>query len=402
MQEIDARLRLDLRRLGDFPRVQPMPASSADVPDEMEARLVVLSVDHPYVREPGSPAEVAARAILTTRGHAPRLYQNTLVFLAADKTRLQDLDEAACRYLAWESILKDREVLNLDPHQARQAETQQKAADDAVTARIPETYQWLLVPTQASPQSPVELSAMRLTGSDALAVRASRKLKNDELLIVEFAPTMLRKAMDDIPLWRGDHVAVKQLVEDFAKYLYLPRLRDPEVLVGAVQEGVGRLTWRSETFALADSWDEKKATYLGLRAGQTARVSADSGGVLVKPDVAAAQLDRERNPERPPLEPGEGEPGRPVSPVPPVPEPPRRLLHRFHGSVSLDPDRLGRDAGKIAEEIVQHLTTQKNATVHLTLEIEADLPEGAPDNIVRIVTENARTLKFKVQGFEEE
>jgi hypothetical protein len=32
--------------------------------------------------------------------------------------------------------------------------------------------------------------------------------------------------VDRIPLWRGDHVPVKQLVEDFAKYLYLPRLRD--------------------------------------------------------------------------------------------------------------------------------------------------------------------------------
>jgi hypothetical protein len=345
---------------------------------------------------------VAARAILTTRGNAPRLYQNALVFLAADKTRLQDLDEAARRYLAWESIVTEREVLNLDPHQAKQAETQQKAADDAVTARIPETYQWLLVPTQATPQSPVELSAMRLTGTDALAVRASRKLKNDELLIVEFAPTMLRKAMDDVPLWRGDHVAVKQLIEDFAKYLYLPRLRGPEVLVDAVQEGVGRLTWRSETFALADSWDDKKAVYLGLRAGQASRISADSGGLLVKPDVAAAQIDQKPKPALPPLEPGEDDPNRPVSPVSPIPEPPRRLMHRFHGSVSLDPDRLGRDAGRIAEEIVQHLSTQKNATVRLTLEIEADLPEGAPDNVVRIVTENARTLKFRSQGFEEE
>jgi hypothetical protein len=271
-----------------------------------------------------------------------------------------------------------------------------------VTARIPETYQWLLVATQASPQSPIELSAMRLTGSDALAVRASRKLKNDELLIVEFAPTMLRKAMDDIPLWRGDHVAVRQLIEDFAKYLYLPRLRGPEVLVEAAGEGVGRLTWTSETFGLADSWDEKKGAYLGLRGGQTARVSADSTGVLVKPEAALRQIEGQRGHDVPPIDPGEGDEGRRGDGPPPPPEPPRRLMRRFHGSVSLDPDRLGRDAGRIAEEIVQHLTTQKNAAVHLTLEIEADIPEGAPDNIVRIVTENARTLKFKSQGFEEE
>ena len=65
-----------------------------DVPDDLDARLVVLGIDHPYSKEPGSAAEAAAKAILESRGNAPRLYRNTLVFLAADKTRLQDLDEA--------------------------------------------------------------------------------------------------------------------------------------------------------------------------------------------------------------------------------------------------------------------------------------------------------------------
>jgi hypothetical protein len=46
--------------------------------------------------------------------------------------------------------------------------------------------------------------------------------------------------------------------------------------------------------------------------------------------------------------------------------------------------------------------TSPASLVRLTLEIEADLPEGAPANVIRIVTENARTLKFKSQGFEEE
>jgi hypothetical protein len=64
--------------------------------------------------------------------------------------------------------------------------------------------------------------------------------------------------------------------------------------------------------------------------------------------------------------------------------------------------RLGRDAGNLAEEIVQHLTTLPGAKVELTLEIQARLPEGAPDHVVRTVTENARTLKFTTQAFEEE
>ena len=35
-------------------------------------------------------------------------------------------------------------------------------------------------------------------------------------------------------------------------------------------------------------------------------------------------------------------------------------------------------------------------------EIQAYVPEGVPDNIVRIVIENGQTLKFEDHGFEEE
>jgi hypothetical protein len=37
---------------------------------------------------------------------------------------------------------------------------------------------------------------------------------------------------------------IRQLA-DFARYVYLPRLRDPEVLVAAVQDGLGLLLGRT-------------------------------------------------------------------------------------------------------------------------------------------------------------
>src|SRR6202795_2667735 len=67
-KELDRRLRADLRKSGDFSRIHPMPRSGADVPDDLDARLVVLPSEHPYSREPGSAAETAAKAILETRG----------------------------------------------------------------------------------------------------------------------------------------------------------------------------------------------------------------------------------------------------------------------------------------------------------------------------------------------
>jgi hypothetical protein len=36
------------------------------------------------------------------------------------------------------------------------------------------------------------------------------------------------------------------------------------------------------------------------------------------------------------------------------------------------------------------------------MEIQAKVPDGIPDKIVDTVTENARTLKFEKQEFEEE
>jgi predicted AAA+ superfamily ATPase len=89
--ELEARLRVDLKRNGDFSRIHPTPRSGADVPDDYDARLVVLPAEHAYTKESGSAAETSAKAILESRGNAPRLYRNTLVFLAADKVRHKTL-----------------------------------------------------------------------------------------------------------------------------------------------------------------------------------------------------------------------------------------------------------------------------------------------------------------------
>jgi uncharacterized lipoprotein YbaY len=63
---------------------------------------------------------------------------------------------------------------------------------------------------------------------------------------------------------------------------------------------------------------------------------------------------------------------------------------------------MSRDIGQIAEAIVQHLASLPGATVTVTLEIHADAPQGVPEQTIRTVTENSRTLKFDTAGFEEE
>ena len=239
----------------------------------------------------GSAARKEALAILESRGNSPRSYRNTLVMLAADSNRLRELQSAVRQFLAWDSIWDDRETLNLDPFQTKQAETKLRTSDETVDARIPETFQWLLVPGQSDPKGDIEWTEIRLQGQDSLATRAAKKLKNEELLMVgAWATFGFGTNWTACRFGAATTSAVKQLAEDMAKYLYLPRLRDDDVFLAAIREGVAPRLIPSETFAYAERWDEQKKRYVGLAVGRTIRVLLEGESLVVKPDVAAAQL----------------------------------------------------------------------------------------------------------------
>ena len=371
---------------------------------------------------PGIRYRQAAADILN-RGSAGRNCGNMLVFLAADKTRLVDLDKAVRSYLAWQSIEKETVSLNLTPFQANQVEQRLTSSDQAVKGRIPETYVWLLVAGQKRPEPgqafpAVEWQEFRLQGQEWLAERASKKLKNDGLLITSMAGAVLRFEIDQLPLWRGNHVGVKLLVDDFAKYLYLPRVKNAQVILEAIQDGVGRLTWSQDTFAYADYYDAAADRYRGLEAGRRPTVQITANSVVVNPEVAAVQIEKDSAPPTTTATGGAGdgtatgagptgtgttlaggETGKGAGDGDKQPKAP--VLRRFHGSAKIDATRLSRDVDLIASSVVQHLAGLLDAKVTITVEIEAEIPAGAPDNVVRTVTENCRTLKFENQGFEE-
>ncbi|NBV25553.1 MAG: hypothetical protein EBS05_27050 [Proteobacteria bacterium] len=382
------------------------------MPDEHSTGLVILGPEAEWSKEPSSPALKAAQAILDSRGNTPRLYRNAVVFLVPERTRLEELEQAVRSFLAWKSILTDAEgerpSLNLDNFQRTQATSQRKTVDQTVQSRIAETFNMVLVPAQENPKADILWNALRVSGNDPLAVRVWKKLKNDELLVPALGATILRKHLDDVPLWRGDHVAVKQLAEDFARYIYLPRLAGPEVLAQAIRDGVELLTWPSDTFAYAESHDETAGRYRGLRGGRTIVIGEDDPGLLVKPYIARRQLDAEtQTPASGPCAGGATE-GKGTTteggaaPSGGTSASPTLVSRRYHGTVRLDPTRVGRDASRIAEEVIAHLAGQVGAEVRVTLEIEATLPAGASDSVVRTVTENSRTLKFDTHGFERE
>jgi hypothetical protein len=402
--EIQRRLREESRMRADFSKVHAC-VSCGDVPDEEDTRLVILGPEFTHAsKKSDSEAKQEAAKILESRGLAPRQFKNTIVFLAPDANRILELKQAVRMYLAWNSIYDEREMLNLDAFQTKQAETKRNSSEDMITARIPETYQWLLVPCQKDPNGSVEWVEYRQQGSGSLAERAGKKMKNEGLLCVVYGGTLLRKDMDAIPLWRGNHVAISQLTSDYSTYLYLSRLKDTDVLFGAIKDGLGLLTWKDESFAYADGWDDKKKKYIGLRYGAHEAIS--DNGLLVRPDVAIEQIKSAEKAsgisgEREGAQ-SEGDTPTPETKKKDEKEPRAPILRRFHGSVKLDPARIGRDAGRIAEEVIQHFINVPDCDIEVSLEINARIASGASDKVVRTISENCRTLKFREQGFETE
>lgn len=422
-EEITKRLKADKLR-GEFSAVHVTPESTADIPDDpnLGIRLVVLGPQHPHSRlSDDSPARQWVEDALNNKGNSPRYYKNTLLFLAPDKAKIENLEQNVSQYLAWNSIVKDKEALNLDVFQSNQATTKRNQSNQDVDTILFDTYHWLLIPTQPDAQGSIEWKETRLQGQDSPIVRASKKAAYEGDLLTSYAATNLRLEALDKFLWRDtNHIDLKRLWEYLTQYLYLPRLKDQNVLLNAVRDGVTSTIW-ADNFAYADGFNEEKGKYLGLRAATGINPSISPQSLLVKPDIAQKQFDAEQaqavtitSGGTTTVTPdgttsggssstsdtsGSTTGGNSGSSTGTSQAP---VLRRFYGNVDIDAMRVNRDAPAIANEVIQHLTALNGAKVKITLEIEAEIPEGVPDDVARTVMENCRTLKFNSQSFEQE
>ncbi|MPY75151.1 MAG: hypothetical protein GEU87_12905 [Alphaproteobacteria bacterium] len=199
-------------------------------------------------------------------------------------------------------------------------------------------------------QPPVAAFVCPGQGQDPLAVRASKKLVQEEALLVKMGPARLKLVLDT-HLWAdANHIGTKKLAEYLASYLYLPRLRDGGVLHDAIQAGISELV--CDNFAYAGRFDEEKGRYEGLKLTGGGSVVVDSLSVLVKPEIAKAQqaADAPTAPGRP--EPGPVSPGSPTGSSTGTPAggggftaPTPKAARRFFGTVEIDADRAGRGHG---------------------------------------------------------
>lgn len=380
------------RDRGHFDAVQVAPGNSGDVPDESSGvRAVILSVNDPHSGGEGSKAKHTAEDILHNRGQTPRVNRNMLVFLAADARRIGILKDGMRDSLAWKSIVDDTGRLNLTQSDSTLAKEKHKAAKDTLDERIKEAWCFLLYPGQDSPGADLQWIAGKVPVQDGVLSRVSKRLVDEEALLPELGPNRLDRELKKYIWKENHHLFLKDLWEYSSRYIYLPRMKNRQVLVETVKSAISELM--PGPFAFAESWDDTDGNYRGLSIDRaiSVQVVIDSESLIVAPHVA------EKNRPEPPQEPSGGKAAQEdVEPAPPEPTEPAKdnKPTRFFGTVMISPERPARDIHQVVEGIVEQLTSISNSDVNIKLEITAEVPDGLDSSKVRTLVENANTLGF--------
>lgn len=381
------------------------------MPDESVVRLLLLGADVAHRRgRDNSTAHQLALKIVAKCGEADRKYKNCLLFLAADETKLDDLRAAVRTSLAWKKILGDKAIwIELTGAQQQTSRDRSEENEKDVDRQLRACWSYGFAPEQeATVGAPIALAELRAEGGNSPVEAFSRKLEAEGKLVPIFGGVNLRLELDRKSLWRDrDHISLRELSEDVARYPYVTRLRDETVLANSVRDGIGKTTWDVEAFAYADAYDEASGTYLGLAAGANAATAQVDmvHGLLVKPDIASAQFARKRQQEdhrRGDDPPGPGGPGEghsggagPGGTVPAVIRP-----RRFFQLVTVtDPTLLPRVVNKLANDIVA-LLAAKGSSVEIAIDVSAELVTGIDQPLEERLRANSSAHEFPPPEFD--
>lgn len=402
-------LRDDAGSKGGFHRVFAAPDDPTAVDEASALSLVVLGPGAPHVgRGIGASAATASVTEALTRCRASqRRFRNTLLFVAADEGQLATAREAMRRALAWQSIVDDTRLQDqLTRGQQIDAKEKAKNAQDGAQRAVRSAWSHILFPIRtATPGEAFTLERLTVSIRDRATIPAAvyGKAQADGIIKEKLGPEALWLQLE--PLWAEDrpHLGIGEIADWFAAYAYLPKLRDRVVLETAIREALSTL---DPPFAYADALDAGVGRYLGLKRSSAVLDEIAKAGVLVRPEVAAAQLaatvpsttEGTLPPEGDKTSGGLRETEKDSTP-PPAPSKPRR----FYGSVDIDMVRPIKSFESILNAVAHELQRTPGAKVTMTLEIEAQAPDGFAQGDVGIVRDNARQLKFKAgsTGFEE-
>jgi uncharacterized protein len=241
------------------------------------------------------------------------------------------------------------------------------------------------MPTEPKPS--VEAFPLNTTGG-SLGSEVERACVDNELVITTWSPIHLRSKLKEL-YWKEGQPSAKAMAfwEDTLRYLYLPRLKSREVLAHAIQSGA-----KSRDF-FGIAYGQSGDTFEGFQFGN-ATVQLDDTLLLIEPEAAkhyeASQTKLG----------GTGTEKPPPPPPPPPPPEPGLKARSFHGIAEVGSATAKMRLVQLADEIISVLSSDPNAAVKVIVDVAAEFPDGATDQVKRAVSENARSLGLKSADWE--
>jgi predicted AAA+ superfamily ATPase len=402
----------ELRGSSSFSGIHVFTPSS-DIPDEIGSgpRLVVLEPESlaAYSKANAITAYDTALKILEKRGDQPRQRRNRLLFLACDYDSLGRLKDNARTYLAWKSITDDieDEKLNLDMHNQKQAVQAFEQSKKVLSQSIRDAYKWLLNPFEemagGRPVMKWEVTPVSSGGSSFIAA-IENKLKEEEWVIYEWSPIHLSNVLKQWYFKEGQsEVITRKLLNDFASYLYLPRLASEAVLKTTISQGI----IADEFFGYAQGRSEGR--YSGLTIGAPAQVIIDEISLLVERDAATRQRDVERNEAAARMAQAGvagalsgSQTSRPIG-VPTAgssdPASSQAKKTYFFATKELSGRTPKVDFSEVMEKIHLQLSSRSTTSVGIQIEITATDESGFEKEFVEEIQKLTAELKFKASDF---
>ena len=398
------------RAIGRDPSVQVCPTSLSLVKDSETTQYVILppQVSLPSREKEEDTALATTLNILTYSAddERQRTFRNTLLFITARRDDIRDLKNLVRNYLAWNSIMNGDELHsalgNLEGDRLDQTKGNLESAENTATDTLFKAYRWAIAPIQADPRKNVyDFSIAETKPEDGKIVQRLRnKFIDDDAIVTNIAPEIFAAKLQQY-VWSSDayqdHIEIDRLWELMAQNVYMPRLKDRDVLATCISDGI-----IAGTFGYARAYEN--SDYRDFRFEEQIdglRIPKGTTAVLINPEFA--KLLKEEKEKQKKAEGSKPDSERDKKPdtdqdgvivEPPKPKGPTHVVVTKTLQLELP---FTEDIDIIQDEIARTLQAD-GGTVKIEITVIANKSDGFSENTTRAVKSNSDHLNAEFKS----
>ena len=398
------------RAIGRDPSVQVCPTSLSLVKDSETTQYVILppQVSLPSREKEEDTALATTLNILTYSAddERQRTFRNTLLFITARRDDIRDLKNLVRNYLAWNSIMNGDELHsalgNLEGDRLDQTKGNLESAENTATDTLFKAYRWAIAPIQADPRKNVyDFSIAETKPEDGKIVQRLRnKFIDDDAIVTNIAPEIFAAKLQQY-VWSSDayqdHIEIDRLWELMAQNVYMPRLKDRDVLATCISDGI-----IAGTFGYARAYEN--SDYRDFRFEEQIdglRIPKGTTAVLINPEFA--KLLKEEKEKQKKAEGSKPDSERDKKPdtdqdgvivEPPKPKGPTHVVVTKTLQLELP---FAEDIDIIQDEIARTLQAD-GGIVKIEITVIANKSDGFSENTTRAVKSNSDHLNAEFKS----